>query len=226
MEILAIIPARGGSKGIPGKNIQPLAGIPLISHTIGAAEAALLVNRVVVSTDDPDIEEVARKAGADICHRPADISGDMASSEDALLHTLSILANEENYYPDVLVFLQCTSPLTLKEDIEGTIEQFLDKEADTAVSVSPFHYFLWQEDESGEAHGINHDKIKRPLRQERNDQFLENGAIYVMKTEGFLKYKHRFFGKTVMYVMPEERCHEIDDPVDMHIAEAMMAFKK
>lgn len=222
MEILAIIPARGGSKGIPRKNVLPVAGKPLIEYAIQAALTAGLVNRLVVSTDDPEIEHVALNAGAEVVKRPEAISGDSASSEMALLHVVETLKQNEGYVPDILVFIQCTSPLTLAEDIDGTVRKLLDTDADTALAVAPFHYFLWKENESGEVEGINHQKLHRPMRQEREDQFIETGAVYVMRVNEFMETRHRFFGKTVKYEMPEDRCFEIDEPVDLLIAEQLL----
>jgi YrbI family 3-deoxy-D-manno-octulosonate 8-phosphate phosphatase len=225
MECLAIIPARGGSKGIPRKNIHPVAGKPLIAYNIEQARRSRYIHRVVVSTDDDEIADVARRYGAEIVRRPAEISGDTASSESALLHTLQVLQQEDGYQPDLLVFLQCTSPLTLAEDMDGTIQALLDQRADTALAVIPFHYFLWRQEEEGTV-GINHDQRVRPLRQEREPQYLETGAVYVMKVPGFLKARHRFFGKTAMYVMPAERRLEIDEPADLQVAELRLRSQK
>lgn len=222
MQCLAIIPARGGSKGIPRKNILPLLGKPLIGYNVEQARRARLVNRVVVSTDDPEIAAIARQYGAEVVWRPTEISGDTASSESALLHTLEYLRQVEGYQPDLLVFLQCTSPLTLAEDIDGTIQALLDANADSALAAIPFHYFVWKTDPSGDAVGINHNKASRPLRQEREPQYLETGAVYVMRVPGFLEAKHRFFGKTCLYEMPAERRLEIDDPVDFQVAEVLL----
>lgn len=230
MECLAIIPARGGSKGIPRKNLADLAGKPLIAHNIKAALLARTVNRVVVSTDDSDIADTAKEYGAETIQRPAEISGDMASSESALLHVLETLKQSESYSPDLVVFLQCTSPLTLADDIDGTIQALLEEGADTALAVAPFHYFLWRTDayEGGvqDAIAINHDKHVRPLRQEREPQFIETGAVYVMRTPGFLEAGYRFFGKTALYEMPLERRLEIDEPIDLQIAEVILSEQK
>ena len=225
-DILAIIPARGGSKGIPGKNIRPLGGKPLINYTIEVALEAESITRVIVSTDADEISEVASLAGAEIVRRPDEISGDSASSETALLHTLEVLRDKEQYIPDVVVFLQCTSPLTAPADIDGTVAALFNENADSALAVTPFHYYLWATDENNSAVGINHDKVARPLRQERENQYLETGAVYVMRTAGFLEAKHRFFGKTVVHETPEERCFEIDEPIDLVIVEAMLAAQK
>jgi len=173
MEILAIIPARGGSKGLPRKNIMPLCGKPLISYTIENALNSEYITRTVVSTDDQDIGKVARQYGAEIVWRPESISGDLASSESALIQVLDSLRDKENYQPDLIVFLQCTSPLTIPEDIDGTIRKMLDEKANTALAVTSFHYFIWEETPDG-AVGINHDKKIRKLRQEREVHWGNN----------------------------------------------------
>ncbi len=222
MKILAIIPARGGSKGILGKNIVPLCGKPLIAWSIEAVLASGHVNRVVVSTDDSAIAGVAVNYGAEVILRPAEISGDLASSEAALLHVLEHLQKTEGYRPDLIVFMQCTSPLTTTADIDGTIQKLLESGADTALAVIEFHYFLWRETGEGDFTGINHDKKVRPMRQEREPQYLETGAVYVMRTDGFLEAKHRFFGRTVVHVTPSENRLEIDDLHDLVIAAMMM----
>lgn len=218
---IAIIPARGGSKGIPRKNVLPLAGKPLIAHNIEQARAARFVDRVIVSTDDAEIGAVAHRYGAEVIWRPAEISGDRASSESALLHALEHLQESEGYRPDLLVFLQCTSPLTIAADIDGTVQALLDVQADSALAVTPFHYFLWRQ-EGDDVVGINHDKRYRPLRQERPPQYLETGAVYVMRVPGFQAARHRFFGRTALYIQPAERRWEIDDPVDFQVAEVLL----
>lgn len=222
MNTIAMIPARGGSKGIPRKNLQPLAGKPLVAHTIEQARAAHTIDRVLVSTDDAEIGAVAQHYGAEVIWRPATISGDTASSEAALLHALDALQQSEGAAPELVVFLQCTSPLTRAADIDGAVHALLAEEADTALAVTPFHYFLWQQDEQGNAVGVNHDKAVRLLRQQRAPQYRETGAVYVMRTAGFRQAKHRFFGKTALYIMPAERCLEIDEPFDLQMAEWLL----
>lgn len=223
METLAIIPARGGSKGIPRKNVLPLAGKPLIAHNILAARAASRVSRVVVSTDDAEIAAVAKDYGAEVVMRPDALAGDVSRSEDALLHVLDTLEQEEAYRPDMIAFLQCTSPLTAPEDIDGTLAALEDKGADSALAVVPFHYFLWSEQGDGGADGINHDKSFRLMRQHRQPEFVETGAVYAMRAAGFREAKFRFFGKTVMHEIPVEHWQEIDEPADFRIAEERMA---
>lgn len=219
---VAIIPARGGSKGVPRKNVKLLAGKPLLAHTIEQALLAKTIDRVVVSTDDGEIEQVARRYGAQVVQRPADISGDQATSESALLHVLQFLDESENIQPELVTFLQCTSPLTLAADIDGTVQALRNQNADTAVAVTDFHYFIWQQNQAGNLSGINHEAAVRLRRQDREPQYLETGAVYVMRTAGFQQHRHRFFGQIAMYAMPPERCLEIDEPVDFEIAEMLL----
>jgi YrbI family 3-deoxy-D-manno-octulosonate 8-phosphate phosphatase len=220
-EIIAIIPARGGSKGIPKKNIKPLNGRPLISYMIEAAKESKYIKRVFVSTDDLEIAEISKRFGASVIERPIEISGDTASSESALLHGLEYLKEKERYEPEILVFLQCTSPLTITDDIDETIKALMRDDADSALAVTSFHYFVWKE-ENGNLIGVNHDKRIRPRRQDREKQYLETGSVYVMKVRDFLKHKHRFFGKTVYHIIPDERTLEIDEPFDFEVAEIRM----
>ena len=225
MNNIAIIPARGGSKGVPEKNLRVLAGKPLIAHSIQSALQAKVVSRVIVSTDSHEIAQVSKEFGAEIIWRPSELTGDTASSESALLHVLASLEKTENYKPDVTIFLQCTSPLTIPSDIDGTVQALLDEEADSAFAAIPFHYFLWRKSAEDEMEGINHDKRVRLLRQEREPQYLEAGSVYVMKTDGFKKAKHRFFGKTAIHVIPRGRCWEIDEPFDLVVAEFLLKQK-
>jgi len=221
IKTVAIIPARGGSKGIPRKNLVHVAGKPLLAWSIEAAQTSLYVERVIVSTDDQEIADCAHSFGAEVVMRPAYLSGDEASSEVALLHVLKALQSADHYHPDLVVFLQCTSPLTRAEDVDGTIEALLGAAADTALAVTPFHYFLWEKDSSGNVNGINHDASVRLRRQDSTPQFIETGAVYVMRAEGFIHHGHRFFGRVATYEMLSESHWEIDDPVDLEIAEVM-----
>jgi YrbI family 3-deoxy-D-manno-octulosonate 8-phosphate phosphatase len=220
MRCCAVIPARGGSKGIVGKNLRVVGGKPLIAHTILAARAARRVDKVVVSTDDPAIAAVSSAYGAEIVWRPAELATDTAASEAALLHALDSLA-QHGYQPQLLAFLQCTSPLTLAEDIDGTIGALIERGADSALAVATFHYFLWRNSAAG-AVAINHDKRVRPRRQDREPEFIETGAVYAMRVAGFKAARHRFFGDTVLYEMPAERVCEIDESVDLEVAEVLL----
>lgn len=223
-QAVAIIPARGGSKGIPRKNVRDVAGRPMIAWTIEAARRAETVSRVVVSTDDDEIAAVSERWGALVVRRPSEIAGDTATSESALLHTLDEM-EKAGRVEDVVAFLQCTSPLTAAEDIDGTVRLVLSGEADSALAVCAFHYFLWRDGaaqtEAG-ASGVNHDKAGRQMRQQREAEWLETGAVYAMTTDGLRAHGHRFFGVTRTHETPVSRRLEIDEPADLELADTIL----
>jgi len=220
---LAIIPARGGSKGVPRKNVRPLAGLPLVAHAIRAALAADHISRVVVSSDDEEILAVAEQYGAEAMRRPTDISGDDATSESAVLHCLQTLKEREQYEPELTMLIQCTSPLTSREDLDGLIETLRAEKADSAFIAVPFYHFLWSRDADGKAQGINHEGVKRKRRQDLEPAYLENGAAYVMRTEAFVASGERFCGNVAIHVVDPSRALEIDDPIDVVKAEAVLS---
>ena len=171
-EVLAIIPARGGSKGILRKNLRPFAGRPLVAHSIQHALKSSLVTRTVVSTDDDEIAALAASCGAGVVHRPPALSGDAASTESALLHALDVLALEEGYRPELVVLLQATSPIRESADIDGALRLLRETGADSLLSACPSHDFLWTT--QGEAGGggvwaqpLNYDPVRRPRRHRR-----------------------------------------------------------
>ncbi|WP_422024344.1 cytidylyltransferase domain-containing protein [Roseibium sp.] len=217
--VAAIIPARGGSKGIPGKNIRPFLGIPLVAHAIKAALCAKTISDVLVSSDDEAILSVAREYGAASLKRPADISGDEASSESAVLHAIS--ENDACQAADTVVFLQCTSPLTTSEEIDQVVTARAELDADTAFSVVEVHAFLWQIEADGTGRGINHDASKpRQRRQDRPKEFRETGAIYALRKDAFVSAGVRFFGRSVPVVLPDAVEIDLDTPRDWLALEA------
>lgn len=214
---IAIIPARSGSKGIADKNIRPFCGVPLLARTIRAAKAAASVDRVVVSTDSESYAALARGEGAEVVIRPPELSADEASSESALLHALQ----ETKAEPRWIVFLQCTSPFTRAEDVDRLVGAAEAAGADSGLTAVASHSFVWRNAGDGGVTGVNHDKSVRLRRQDRDAEFVENGAVYVMDGKGFARHRHRFFGKTVLSEMPEWTRLEIDSANDWAAAEAV-----
>jgi N-acylneuraminate cytidylyltransferase len=206
-DILAIIPARGGSKRIPGKNLAPLAGRPLICHTIDHALASKRVQRTVVSTDDPAIAEVAREAGADVIDRPAKISGDSATSESALIHAL----DRQKKKPGLVVFLQATSPVRRAFDIDQAIAQFERDGLDSLFSACENNKLIWKSGRKG-PEPINYDYRSRKREQEFRTQYRENGSIYVVTPSLLRREKCRLGGKIGVYLMPEWASYQVDQP--------------
>lgn len=220
-EILAIIPARGGSKGIPGKNLRPLMSKPLIAHTIEQARQAQGVSRVVVSTDDEEIGRVAAAYGAEVVWRPEALSGDTATSESALVHVLDHLQETEGYEPSLVLFLQCTSPLRRPDDIDRAIATLLTQEADSLVSVVPVVVWLWRL-VKGQPQSFNYDYHQRLRRQERPQDYNENGSIYVFKPWVLRRCNNRLGGNIALYEMDAWSNIDIESLTDLALAEWVM----
>ncbi|MET7696223.1 N-acylneuraminate cytidylyltransferase [Streptomyces sp. NPDC005485] len=247
--VLAVIPARGGSKGVPAKNLAPVGGMPLVARAVHECRASRLVTDVVVSTDDTTIAAAAREAGAEVVLRPAAIAGDTATSEAAVLHAMDAHEALHGASVDVVLLVQCTSPFIVREDVDGVVKAITEKGADTALTVAPFHGFVWRDEaddpiapvgvaadraavEGGTdtlvtgtatsgGYGINHDKSFRPRRQDRPQDLLETGAVYAMDATGFRTARHRFFGRTELVRTDPARVLEIDDPHDLARARAL-----
>jgi len=218
---ITIIPARGGSKGVPRKNIRPLAGHPLIAHSIQDALDAKRVDQVYVSTDDEEIADISKQYGAKVIYRPAELANDIASSEAALIHAVSEIEKQEPVI-DNIVFLQCTSPIRTGEDIDRALEKLKAQQADSLLSVSPSHRFLWEE-QAGEAYPINYDYRQRPRRQDMSPQYVENGSIYIFKPWVLKEQKNRLGGHVALFVMSEEAALEIDSLTDFRVIEAIVS---
>jgi len=227
METLAIIPARGGSKGLPGKNIRPLAGVPLIGHTIRAARAARLVDRVIVTTDDEEIASVAREFEAEVPFlRPAELSDDQASGVDVCHHALEYVESEMGYRPDLVVLLQPTSPLRNAEDINSAIRLLLESKADSVVSlkaVTEFPQWMKKMDEESRISPLFDELEITSARQDLEKSYLLNGAIYLSTVEAMKKHRGFYGGDTRGYLMGEEHSVDIDTLHDFLLAEALLS---
>lgn len=220
---LVLIPARGGSKGVPGKNLRPIGGVPLLARSIRAALAAELTGAVWVSSDDDAIGALAEAEAAGWLRRPAAIAGDQASSEAALVHALEELARQQPL-PEAFVFLQCTSPFTRADQIDAVLAALQASDAAMAFSVMPWHGFLWQHDANGHGRGVNHDASQpRQRRQDLNPTYLETGAIYAIRTAPFLEQQTRFV-QPVLPVPIDAPAPEIDSPMDLAICEQLAAL--
>ncbi|MCZ4088852.1 acylneuraminate cytidylyltransferase family protein [Sinorhizobium psoraleae] len=199
MNVIAVIPARGGSVGLPGKNVKPLNGVPLVGRAVLAAVGSKLVSQCYVSSDAHEILDVAASFGATGITRPAEISGPTASSESALIHALEEVERTTGKLPDILVFLQCTSPFTTAEHIDAVVSKLMEEQAASAFSAVEDHGFIWQIAEDGSAAGITHDHNKpRQRRQDMTPRYRETGAIYAMRVADFMARGNRFCGKTVL----------------------------
>ena len=217
---LALIPARGGSKGVPGKNLRPVDGIPLLARSVRAAKTASSVGAIWVSSDDACIGHLGEEEGASWLQRPSELSGDQASSELALLHALTELA-ELGPLPALFVFLQCTSPFTTGPQIDAVVNALQLSQANMAFSVMPWHGFLWCLDGNGHGVGINHNSSEpRRRRQDLEPAYLETGAIYAIRTKAFLEHGTRFIQPTLPVPL-EGLAPEIDSMEDLELCERL-----
>ncbi|MCF7825300.1 MAG: acylneuraminate cytidylyltransferase family protein [Candidatus Marinimicrobia bacterium] len=219
MSIFCIIPARGGSKGVPHKNIAPFLGEPLISHSIKYALQSKLVGGVFVSTDDEQISEISRSSGAVVIPRPADISGDTATTESAISHAIQWW-QDKALTPDIIVLLQATSPLRPEGSLDIALEKFLTGGFDSLLSISPTHRFFWKID--GHEARAEYDFAKRPRRQDMTEadiRYVENGSVYVFSLNHFKRTGNRLGGKIGYTIFTEEFSPEIDTASDFTLLE-------
>lgn len=219
--VVAVVPARGGSRGVAAKNVRRVGGVPLVARAVLAAERARLINNVFVSTDDTAIADAALDAGATVIERPGHLSTDEASSESALLHSLDDL-ERDGIRPDILVFIQATSPFIDPDDLDDAVERVAAGECDVVFSAVETFSFLWTSDRD-DVIGVNHDASVRLRRQDREPHYRETGAFYVLRVDGFRKAKHRFFGKIGVTLVDAETSIDIDTPGDLLRARSLAA---
>ncbi len=220
MNIIAIIPARGGSKGIPKKNIKELCGKPLIAHIIETALKVRELDRVIVSTEDKEIAKVAKKYGAEVPFiRPKELARDETPTLPVLQHTVKYLEEKENYRPDIVVLLYATSPLLRAERVSEAVGMLKEGGFDSILSVieDRGHYWIKKED--------NYERLYPKVlknRQFTEPLFNENGAIYICKRDLLMEKNEIVGGKIGFLVMKRDESIDIDELLDFEIAEFLM----
>jgi N-acylneuraminate cytidylyltransferase len=216
---IAIILARGGSKGIPNKNLIDFVGKPLLAWSILQARAATAVDAVFVSSDSPAILEVAALYGASPIRRPDELATDNASSEAALIHALDIIAKEQGADPGTVVFLQPTSPMREPSDIDGAVAAFHSQGADSLFTDAVLDDLCAWHEEDGVLKGKTFDPFNRGRRQDRKPLYLENGSIYVFKPALLRNAGNRLGGKIARYTMPYWKSFQIDTLENVELCE-------
>lgn len=217
---VVIIPARGGSKGIPGKNLRQVGGESLVARAVFTALRAS--DNVFVSTDDPDITVEARKSGAKIIDRPSEIATDDSSSESAVIHALSQIPHLSS---TVVAFLQPTSPFIAAEDLERAFELVESGQCDVAFSATPKHKFAWKY--GGDTwEPVGHPHNYRPRRQDLPEMVFETGAFYVFRAEAFLSSQYRFHGNVKPVLVDPALAIDIDEEADLAEANAIHLDRK
>lgn len=226
MKVLAIIPARGGSKGVHRKNIRFLGGRPLISYCIGTALNCAKVDRVMVSTEDSEIAEIAREWGAEVpCLRPAEMAADDSRVVDSVLHAMEWTKREEGYVPDRVMLLQPTSPFVASSDIDAAVELSAADGIDGVVSVceaDPPPFWMHKLGDDSALVDFEHT-VHESRRQDLRPVFGRNGAIFLTKTSWMIKHETFFHGKVLGYVMDQERSLDINTETDFVIGEAILS---
>ncbi len=223
--VLAIIPARGGSRGLPGKNIKELCGKPLIAWSIDAAKSCSFIDRVIVSTDDEQIAEVSKKNDAEVPFmRPAELADDSSLSIDVIFHAIDWFKRSQFYLPTYVLLLQPTSPLRTVEHIEGAIQMLQDKDARAVVSVCEMDHHPWWSNILPEDNNMKdclRPNIPKP-RQKLPVYYRINGAIYLSETDCLREYNGFLGPNTFAYVMPKEQSVDIDSDLDFILASLLM----
>jgi CMP-N-acetylneuraminic acid synthetase len=227
-EILGIIPARGGSKGVPKKNIKLLGGEPLIAWTIEEAKKSKMLNRLILSTDSEEITEIGRKYSVEVPFlRPAELAKDDTPTIDVIKHCLGYLKKTENYIPDVVVILQPTTPFRKSKDIDEAINLYLQRNVSAVVSVSkvPSHYNPeWQLviDSNGMLTTRDGKKLSalKTRRQRLMDTYYRNGEIYVINPDNIID-KNNVYGDTVLPFITRGKVN-IDSIIDFEYAEFLI----
>jgi len=227
MKIIGIIPARGGSKRIPKKNIKLLGGKPLIAYSIEAALKSKYINRVIVSTEDREIAKISKKYGAEVIKRPIELAKDDSSTTEVIKHTITTLNENEKYFPDIVVLLQPTSPLRKVEDIEKAIELFLNNECKSVVSVCKYRENpYWSlKIEKGYAKPVFGWDYFLKRSQDLPRVYTLNGAIFITTVKNLFKYNGFFNDKICLYIMPVDRSIDIDEEVDFKFAGLLLKSK-
>lgn len=224
MTLLAIIPARGGSKGLPGKNLMPIAGKPLIAWSIEQALASSSVTEVVVTTDSEDIAAVAREFGASVPFlRPAELATDTAPTEPAMLHALGEMEKLKGRF-NQLMLLQPTSPLRLPGTIDNAVVTYFETKADSLLGVVESHAFFWQDNPVR----ASYDFTNRPRRQDilkSEVRYRETGSVYITDRDFFVQTCNRLCGKVALFKMQENEGWEIDSLADFHLVETLMKLE-
>lgn len=216
MKIVSIIPARGGSKGLPGKNIIELAGKPLIAWTIEASLKSKYITKTIVSSDDNNILEISKKFGVETIKRPNELALDTTPTEPVIEHVLKSLENIEQY--DYLILLQPTSPLRDEKDIDSAIKLLIQKKVSALISTKEIDNKIlkaFKNNENGYLEGIANNKYPFMRRQDLPKTFMPNGAIYIVEIKEFLNSKKLFTDKTISFEMSEEKSFDIDTKEDL-----------
>lgn len=216
-KVFAIIPARGGSKGIPHKNLQRVGDHSLVGRAVNVCQRVPEVSEIFVSSDSEAILREANNYGAFGHSRPPELALDSSTSEEAISHWLEGLGD----IPEIVVFVECTSPFICPESISKAIALVQDEQFDSVFSAAPTDVLLWEEDESGTFAPLAHNPFRQTLRQQRKARFVETGAFFVFRARDYLRENCRFFGRIGAVIVDPRHAIEIDEPWHLDLARLM-----
>jgi len=223
--ILSIIPARGGSKGIPKKNIINLAGRPLIAWSIEASLNSEYITKTIVSSDDKEILDISLEYGAEIINRPKNLSDDNANSESAVLHAINHLKDIEEAF-DIIILLQPTSPLRDSIDIDSAFKELFSSNASGLISVSNCDNKIlkaFTKNEQGYIEGISNNSYPYMRRQDLPKTYMSNGAMYIINTNAFIKNNGFYSKKMIPFIMSADKSIDIDTYKDLEEIEKLIS---
>lgn len=224
MKAIAIIPARGGSKGLPGKNLKLLGGQPLIGWSISAAIHSNYVNRIVVTSDSDEIGKIAKHFGAEFLKRPDYLATDVVSLDEVLVHAISALGPKQ----ELVVTLQPTAPLRTAGLVDDCVDRLLETDSHSLLTVHEGPHFAWQKF-GDRALSLNCGISGRKMRQdipESQRVFLENGSVYVTKKDLLVKARNRLCGRITHFEIPEKQAIDIDTEYDFWLAEQRLKYEQ
>lgn len=221
--ILAVIPARGGSKGIPRKNIRLLAGKPLIEYTLEEVRRSRLIDRVVVSTDDLEITQVCASLGAEVIIRPAELALDTSPTEDSLIHAIHCLSEKDGYRPDIVVTLEPTSPLRTYQLIDRCVAALLESELDSVISVTETRECFGRI-AGGRFEYLFRNQPRR--RQDREPLYKESSTVYVTRADTLMRLRSVLGERVGAVVADADEAIDINEPIDFAIAEAVIRWRQ
>tara|TARA_B100001996_G_scaffold364182_1_gene332986 strand:+ start:375 stop:1070 length:696 start_codon:yes stop_codon:yes gene_type:complete len=221
---IAIIPARGGSKGVPKKNIKEFLGKPLIEHSINYAKESKFIEKIILTTDNEEIKKIGKDNNITVVDRPKEISGDKATTESAIEHVISLFKFSID---TTIVLLQPTSPIRPKNSLDKMIKIFNEQLYDSMLTLSPIHPLTWKIDNKKTE--CMYDYSNRPRRQNFKEKDLiydENGSVYIFTNKIFIEKNNRLGGKIGHYIFKEEYGRQIDTPLDFELLETIGKYLK
>ena len=224
LNYIAIIPARGGSKGVPKKNIKFFLGKPLVQHSIDYARESNFIDQIILTTDSEEIMQIGRKNNITVLKRPKKLSGDEATTESVIEHAISLMKFSEN---TIYILLQPTSPLRPQNSLDEIINNFNENECDSMLTITPIHPLTWKI--SNNMPECMYDYLNRPRRQDFKDKNLiydENGSVYIFKHNLFIKELNRLGGKIGSFIFSHEYGKQIDTPLDFELLETLGKYLK